>query len=341
MTANRVIAGLIVSIVLLIGAYSAGAAEKADRVNAFYSRFVDTLKAVDAGPEKIATLVVRARTTAMECLDVMKNKLAKEEAANESLQYLHDELEAMLLLTATGQDCSEDWIRTVEKRAQERADPDYTMFCLTNVIRRCPNQGEKLCFKLGDLYLQERRFGMAVDAYTRGLQQRDDEDSRKLLERARQLLAQYEKGAAITKEEVARILQSSGMAPVPGSFNRKVQMRNRIQTNKVLFDEWKAVIRPEFLPELNALGEALRDAFLRDTKTRLVIEGHTDNRGDLNRNEILSRERAEAIKKYLVDKFGLDPSRLVTHGYGPSRPVSPRNDKVGWALNRRVEFGKE
>jgi len=68
------------------------------------------------------------------------------------------------------------------------------------------------------------------------------------------------------------------------------------------------------------------------------IEGHTDNRGQYDKNIELSRSRAEAIKKYFVDNFQVDPNRLLVTGYGPEKPFSADNNETGWAQNRRVEF---
>jgi OmpA-OmpF porin, OOP family len=80
----------------------------------------------------------------------------------------------------------------------------------------------------------------------------------------------------------------------------------------------------------------------KNDKKALLIEGHTDKggleRGLRNELMLLSERRAEAIKNYLVKKFGIDPSRLITQGYGPDKPFTPKTDRDGLAQNRRVEF---
>lgn len=70
---------------------------------------------------------------------------------------------------------------------------------------------------------------------------------------------------------------------------------------------------------------------------RLGVYGHTDNRGGLALNTRLSKERAAACMKYLVDK-GIDQSRLESNGFGPSKPLDDNATDAGRARNRRVEF---
>jgi len=51
----------------------------------------------------------------------------------------------------------------------------------------------------------------------------------------------------------------------------------------------------------------------------------------------LSESRAEAVRKYLVEK-GVNNSRLSSHGYGDTKPVANNNTSEGRSKNRRVEF---
>ncbi len=67
------------------------------------------------------------------------------------------------------------------------------------------------------------------------------------------------------------------------------------------------------------------------------ISGHTDSRGSRNHNMRLSKDRAESVKQWLVNK-GVDPSRLTTEGYGPDQPVDSNDTEEGRANNRRIEF---
>jgi OmpA-OmpF porin, OOP family len=67
------------------------------------------------------------------------------------------------------------------------------------------------------------------------------------------------------------------------------------------------------------------------------IDGHTDDRGAADFNRTLSKQRADAVRDYLVKK-GVEASRLETQGFGPDRPVQPNTTPAGRTANRRVEF---
>ncbi len=69
----------------------------------------------------------------------------------------------------------------------------------------------------------------------------------------------------------------------------------------------------------------------------LMIEGHTDSQGDVDKNLGLSKDRAKAAKDYLTNK-GIDVSRLNSEGYGVTRPKADNKTAAGRAQNRRVEF---
>jgi cytochrome c oxidase subunit 2 len=69
----------------------------------------------------------------------------------------------------------------------------------------------------------------------------------------------------------------------------------------------------------------------------IEIEGHTDNTGDAAANIVLSQNRAEAIKNYLIEK-GISQSRLTAIGYGSSQPVDTNDTDEGRQKNRRTQF---
>jgi outer membrane protein OmpA-like peptidoglycan-associated protein len=74
-----------------------------------------------------------------------------------------------------------------------------------------------------------------------------------------------------------------------------------------------------------------------NTAVRVSIEGHTDNKGNADHNRELSKRRAEAVKKYLVEK-GIVADRLETVGWGPDKPIADNKKTAGRKANRRVEF---
>ncbi len=67
------------------------------------------------------------------------------------------------------------------------------------------------------------------------------------------------------------------------------------------------------------------------------IAGHTDSVGDVDYNVKLSERRASSVKQYLIKK-GIDPSKVVTKGYGPTEQVADNETEEGRAKNRRVEL---
>ncbi|MBF7689647.1 OmpA family protein [Acinetobacter sp. FNA3] len=69
----------------------------------------------------------------------------------------------------------------------------------------------------------------------------------------------------------------------------------------------------------------------------IKIIGHTDSSGDLKKNTLLSHDRAEAVKKYLISK-GINPSSLSAYGLGSEKPVADNTTAEGRKKNRRIEF---
>ena len=66
--------------------------------------------------------------------------------------------------------------------------------------------------------------------------------------------------------------------------------------------------------------------------------GHTDNVGLFEHNIKLSQDRAAAVVKALVGKYGITSSRLTPFGDGPTAPVASNKSEEGRAKNRRVEL---
>ena len=102
---------------------------------------------------------------------------------------------------------------------------------------------------------------------------------------------------------------------------------------EITFDYNSADISAASLPSVQALGKALSDANLKGST--FVVAGHTDAAGGETYNQDLSERRADTIKRYLTDKYGIVGSDLVTVGYGKTRPKNP-NDPMDPA-NRRVQ----
>lgn len=70
---------------------------------------------------------------------------------------------------------------------------------------------------------------------------------------------------------------------------------------------------------------------------RLRIEGHTDSRGSREMNMKLSQDRADSVRRFLIQK-GIDKDRLTAKGFGPDQPLVEEKDNAAMQKNRRVEF---
>lgn len=67
------------------------------------------------------------------------------------------------------------------------------------------------------------------------------------------------------------------------------------------------------------------------------ISGHTDSRGSNSKNQVLSEQRANSVKEWLVAK-GIAPGRIATVGYGEDNPIAPNDSEENMLKNRRIEF---
>lgn len=99
------------------------------------------------------------------------------------------------------------------------------------------------------------------------------------------------------------------------------------------FKEGSDTLTPEALDILAGVADTLRQY----PDIRIVIEAHTDNLGDAAANLQLSKRRAIAVARFLVDA-GISGSRLKPQAYGESRPRTTNLTAQGRAANRRVEF---
>ena len=108
---------------------------------------------------------------------------------------------------------------------------------------------------------------------------------------------------------------------------------SKIVTHGINFDIDKASIKPQSMGTLNMIVTIMKN----NPDLKFEIDGHTDNTGQAIHNLTLSQQRADAVKTQLVS-MGIDASRLVTKGFGDTKPISDNTSPEGRANNRRVEF---
>lgn len=102
----------------------------------------------------------------------------------------------------------------------------------------------------------------------------------------------------------------------------------------IFFDTGKATIQEKSHSLLDEVAGVMKD---HPEIKKVSIEGHTDSTGKRAFNNKLSKNRANAVQSYLVGK-GVDPARLSTKGFGPSKPIADNKTAEGRDKNRRVEF---
>jgi OmpA-OmpF porin, OOP family len=132
--------------------------------------------------------------------------------------------------------------------------------------------------------------------------------------------AGMEQKVEFTAAELAKALHDKGSVALHG----------------ILFDTGKATIRPESAAVLATIGDLLG----AEPALILEVQGHTDSVGAAAANLTLSQERAAAVKTYLVQTRSVAPARLVTAGFGDTRPVADNTTDEGRSRNRRVELVK-
>jgi outer membrane protein OmpA-like peptidoglycan-associated protein len=101
----------------------------------------------------------------------------------------------------------------------------------------------------------------------------------------------------------------------------------------IQFDYNSAEISRTAMPAVEELGKALSNPALKGST--FLVAGHTDAVGSDAFNQDLSERRAETIKRYLTDKYGLAGADLITVGYGKTRLKDPSEPTA--AVNRRVQ----
>ncbi|HZI03214.1 MAG TPA: OmpA family protein, partial [Archangium sp.] len=123
--------------------------------------------------------------------------------------------------------------------------------------------------------------------------------------------------------------------PAPAENKLAVLEKGRIRIrDQVRFATSKSEILAESFPLLEEVVSILK---AHPELTRLRIAGHTDNRGARDYNIKLSQDRAEAVRRFLIER-GVEASRLEAKGYGPDRPIASNDDAAGRQKNRRTEF---
>jgi len=118
------------------------------------------------------------------------------------------------------------------------------------------------------------------------------------------------------------------VAPAAEPKEEKVSM-----VLNILFDTDKATVKDQYYEDIEKLANFMKTY----TNTTVTIEGHTDSIGSSEYNKKLSEARAKSVRQILIDKYGIDGSRISAVGHGEEFPVDTNDTPEGRQKNRRVE----
>jgi outer membrane protein OmpA-like peptidoglycan-associated protein len=132
------------------------------------------------------------------------------------------------------------------------------------------------------------------------------------------------------------VVQPPPPAPVEDKGPKLAELKaGRIEIkDQIHFATAKSQILADSFPLLEQVVKILKE---HPELTRLQIGGHTDSRGGHAYNVQLSQDRAEAVRRFLIER-GVEPGRLEAKGYGPDQPIDTNTTAAGRQKNRRTEF---
>jgi OOP family OmpA-OmpF porin len=124
--------------------------------------------------------------------------------------------------------------------------------------------------------------------------------------------------------------------PIVAPVAEKPPLEKITITLNVKFDTAKAVVKKKYHNDIKKVADFMK-AY---PGTKAVIEGYTDNVDKFNNPENnikLSQARADSVRQYLIDNFGIDASLITAVGYGPNKPIASNDTNKGRQKNRRVQ----
>jgi OOP family OmpA-OmpF porin len=141
------------------------------------------------------------------------------------------------------------------------------------------------------------------------------------------------KPVVVTEQEPAPAPVVKEVEPPPVVAAKPVIIEKGRQTLNVEFDFDKSTIKKGYYQDIDNLSQVMKDY----PDLNVVIEGHTDSMGTDAYNKKLSQRRAESVKKYMVEKGGIDANRIKAIGFGEEKPIASNDTDEGRQQNRRVE----
>jgi len=184
----------------------------------------------------------------------------------------------------------------------------------------------------------ETRLGKRVDstdAKLRDTAERTASNSQ-ALEVTGQRLGEVGTLATEAKRDAAQV--ASAQKEAEATFNRRFANRNKfstLETKSVFFDFDKSELRDEGINELEEVARALK----ADPNAVLELQGFADARGTDRYNYLLTRDRVDAVVRYLVQRHNIDVRRIAAIGMGKVvLAAGQKGDKDTFAKSRRVDL---
>jgi OOP family OmpA-OmpF porin len=145
-------------------------------------------------------------------------------------------------------------------------------------------------------------------------------------------VAPPEPAPAVTPPPAPEPIPAPVVAPVVTVVEKDIIEKGKA-TLDIKFDFAKANIQERYNKDLKEFAAVMK----KHPGLKIYIEGHTDNIGPSAFNKKLSQERADNVKRYLVEKQGIDGSKLTAIGYGEEKPIAENKTAEGRLKNRRVD----
>ena len=142
-----------------------------------------------------------------------------------------------------------------------------------------------------------------------------------------------EKGYFSTTEEVDLTTESDFRTIALNLILQPLKVGQQIRLSNTMFLQSSSEVSKTAFPQLDRIVETLKEY----PTMEILLEGHTDNQGEVAKNVKLSEERVIEVKKYLLTK-GIEDKRIQTKAWGPAKPIASNATEQSRQRNRRVEF---
>jgi outer membrane protein OmpA-like peptidoglycan-associated protein len=135
----------------------------------------------------------------------------------------------------------------------------------------------------------------------------------------------YEESYIVPEFEEGRIKKDFKLEPI--------EIGKTYNLDNVLFFRGTADLIDSSYVELDMVLRMLEE----NPDIDIELHGHTDNQGSARKNVVLSQQRVDVVRQYLID-HGIDEGRISGRGFGGARPIASNANEKSRQLNRRVEF---